>query len=62
MCMKIAYFDCFCGAGGDMIVAAMIDAGLSEELLKAAAFEPGYQRSRTQNLANDTLRNKSPAI
>lgn len=32
--MKIAYFDCFSGAGGDMITAAMLDAGLSEELLK----------------------------
>jgi hypothetical protein len=31
--MKIAYFDCFSGAGGDMITAAMIDAGLGEELL-----------------------------
>jgi pyridinium-3,5-bisthiocarboxylic acid mononucleotide nickel chelatase len=31
--MKIAYFDCFSGAGGDMIPAAMLDAGLSEELL-----------------------------
>lgn len=25
--MKIAYFDCFRGAGGDMIVASLIDAG-----------------------------------
>lgn len=25
--MNIAYFDCFAGAGGDMIVAAMLDAG-----------------------------------
>ena len=31
--MKIAYFDCFAGAGGDMIVAAMLDAGLSEDFL-----------------------------
>ena len=31
--MKIAYFDCFSGAGGDMITAAMLDAGLGEELL-----------------------------
>lgn len=30
---KIAYFDCQCGAAGDMILAAMIDAGLDENLL-----------------------------
>src|SRR4030042_6242336 len=33
--MKIAYFDCFAGAAGDMIVAAMLDAGLDAEFLKA---------------------------
>jgi pyridinium-3,5-bisthiocarboxylic acid mononucleotide nickel chelatase len=37
--MKIAYFDCFAGASGDMIVGALIDAGvdfgrLKEELKK----------------------------
>lgn len=32
--MKIAYFDCFAGAAGDMIVAAMLDAGLDIEFLK----------------------------
>jgi len=37
--MKIAYFDCFSGASGDMILGSMIDAGLSplrlrEELKK----------------------------
>ncbi len=31
--MKIAYFDCFSGAAGDMIVAAMLDAGLDEAYL-----------------------------
>lgn len=31
--MKIAYFDCFSGAGGDMIAAAFIDAGLDKEFL-----------------------------
>jgi len=33
--MKIAYFDCFAGAGGDMIVAAMLDAGVEVDFLKA---------------------------
>jgi len=33
--MKIAYFDCFAGAAGDMIVAAMIAAGLDADLLKS---------------------------
>ena len=31
--MKIAYFDCFAGAAGDMVVAAMLDAGLDEVFL-----------------------------
>ena len=33
--MRIAYFDCFSGAGGDMIVAAMLDAGLDKDRLAA---------------------------
>ncbi len=32
--MNIAYFDCFSGAGGDMIVAALIDAGADAAALK----------------------------
>lgn len=32
--MKVAYFDCFAGAGGDMIVAAMLDAGLDADFLR----------------------------
>ncbi len=31
--MKIAYFDCFSGASGDMILGSMIDAGLSSGAL-----------------------------
>lgn len=31
--MKIGYFDCFAGAAGDMVVAAMLDAGLDKEFL-----------------------------
>ena len=32
--MKIAYFDCFSGASGNMILGSMIDAGLSTQGLK----------------------------
>lgn len=32
--MQIAYFDCFSGAGGDMIVASLIDAGASPDALR----------------------------
>ncbi len=33
--MKIAYFDCFAGASGDMILGALLDAGLELSTLKA---------------------------
>ena len=32
--MKIAYFDCFAGASGDMILGSLIDAGLELDQLK----------------------------
>jgi hypothetical protein len=32
--LKIAYFDCFAGASGDMILGALMDAGLSIERLR----------------------------
>jgi len=32
--MRIAYFDCFSGASGDMILGSMIDAGLSPHRLR----------------------------
>lgn len=32
--MRIAYFDCFNGAGGDMIVASLIDAGADADALR----------------------------
>ena len=34
---RIAYFDCFSGASGDMILGALVDAGLPFESLKAEA-------------------------
>jgi len=33
--MRVAYFDCFAGASGDMILGAMLDAGLELEALRA---------------------------
>src|SRR5438477_358365 len=32
--MRIAYFDCFAGVSGDMILGALIDAGLSVDALR----------------------------
>ena len=34
--MKLAYFDCFSGVSGDMILGALVDAGLPLEDLKKA--------------------------
>ena len=34
--MKVLYFDCFAGAAGDMILGALLDAGLPLEELKRA--------------------------
>jgi len=32
--MKIAYFDCFSGTSGDMIIGALLDAGLNIDALR----------------------------
>jgi uncharacterized protein (TIGR00299 family) protein len=32
--VKVAYFDCFSGASGDMILGALLDAGLPEDVLR----------------------------
>lgn len=46
--MKIAYFDCIAGASGDMILGALIDAGLPEATLR--------ERLRALQLADFDLR------
>ena len=56
--MSIAYFDCFSGAGGDMIVAALIDAGADPDALRAglaslgvAGYDLGIDSVRKQGFA-----------
>ncbi len=44
--MKVAYFDCFAGASGDMILGALLDAGLNPDDLRerlAALRLPGWR-------------------
>ena len=47
--VKMLYFDCFAGAAGDMILGALLDAGLPFEELKRAlgslAVDGGTSRS-----------------
>ena len=53
--MKIAYFDCFSGVSGDMLLGAMIDAGLSEAELKeilSALHLPGFDLSARKVIKN----------
>jgi uncharacterized protein (TIGR00299 family) protein len=49
--MKVAYFDCPSGAAGDMILGALVDAGLSFETLRdelARLHLPGYTLERRE--------------
>lgn len=40
--MRIAYFDCFSGISGDMILGALVDAGLQKETLTNLIHELGF--------------------
>jgi len=56
--MRTLYFDCFSGAGGDMIVGALVDAGADAEQLisglrglRIAGFVPRVEKVRKQGFA-----------
>ncbi len=49
--MRIAYFDCFSGASGDMILGSLIDVGLSPEALR--------EELKKLRLRNVSLKSKS---
>jgi uncharacterized protein (TIGR00299 family) protein len=56
---KIAYFDCFSGISGDMIIGALLDAGLDFKLftaelekLRLSGYEPKYRKVMKQNIAS----------
>ncbi len=53
--MKIAYFDCFSGVSGDMILGSLIDAGLDLEALKKTLSTiplPDYEISSEKVMKN----------
>lgn len=47
--MKIAYFDCFSGASGDMILGSLIDAGFSQEKLNKELNKLGLNNYKTDS-------------
>ncbi len=60
--MRTCYFDCFSGASGDMIIAALVDAGASIDHLRSqlatlpiSGFEIAAQRIKKQGFAATTF-------
>jgi len=50
--VQIAYFDCFSGASGDMLVGSLLDAGLSLDALRQELESlalSGYELSAERN-------------
>ncbi len=56
--MRVAYFDCFAGASGDMILGALVDAGVSVDLLTEELRRLGLAgwRLRTAQVQRAALR------
>lgn len=60
--MNIAYFDCFHGAAGDMLLASLLDAGLDFAALESvlatlplAGYTIGHQRTVSQHISGSRL-------
>ena len=55
--MRIAYFDCFSGASGDMLLASLLDAGLSLDDLRAdlSSLDMGPYRLLAQKVTRHGL-------
>jgi len=54
--MRVAYFDCFSGASGDMILGSLLDAGLSfddlrQDVAMARRFKPMTAKELEKHLA-----------
>ncbi len=58
MSETVAYFDCFSGASGDMILGALLDCGLPLEALVAdlALLAPGLIRLRAEKALRGGIR------
>jgi uncharacterized protein (TIGR00299 family) protein len=61
--MRIAYFDCFAGASGDMILGALLDAGVEPEVwqrelnkLNLSGYELKIDRVQKQGIAATAVR------
>ena len=62
--MRILYFDCFNGASGDMILGALLDAGLPLDALRERAGQPrdrGLRRDRRARAPRRRVGNEVPA-
>jgi uncharacterized protein (TIGR00299 family) protein len=63
--VKIAYFDCVAGASGDMLLGALIDAGLPVETLRemlAGLHLPGFELQAQRVLKNGISATKADVI